>query len=281
VGFVSLESTAIVLTAYQRPEYLAETLESWSWARGLNELADRRVCSEPSLVQGEVVSMALQCGWTDRGNLVRLGVLGNPVESVSAVFRERPDVDFVILAEEDVVVAADILEYFAWAQQFRDDQSVGAVCAHRPQSTTVEKLRIDAVARILGFSCPLVWGTWRDRWEGFMEPTWDRDYSNHGWDHNLTMLMKASGRHSLFPEQNRSDHIGKEGGAHCSPEFFPETVDPDFRADLPPCAYRIVEGPELCLDFWRTADNIRYKSHRGYEIMRKAWLGRQYRTRLR
>jgi hypothetical protein len=32
---------------------------------------------------------------------------------------------------------------------------------------------------------------------------------------------------------------------------------------------------------WRTADNIRYKPHRGYEIMSKAWLGRQSRTRLK
>jgi hypothetical protein len=32
---------------------------------------------------------------------------------------------------------------------------------------------------------------------------------------------------------------------------------------------------------WRTADNIRYKPHRGYEIMSKTWLGRQYQTRLR
>lgn len=234
---------AVVMTAYKRPEYLERTLESWSRVRSLPGVFEHRACIEPSPAQEQVAALARNFGWLVTLNPVRHGVLVNPVESVSSMFG-HPEVDFVILAEEDVVVASDVLEYFAWASaKFRNDQSVSVVCAHRPQGARAEIPRADAVTRVPGFASPLVWGTWRDRWEEFIEPTWDRDYSNSGWDWNLVMLMKASGKHSVFPEQNRSDHIGEHGGAHCTPAMFLETVDPEFRSDVPPCSYQLVEGP--------------------------------------
>jgi hypothetical protein len=239
---------AVAMTAYQRPDYLRRTMQSWAQVRGLRELVfERRVFAEPSPAQAQVAQEIREHSeWALTWNETRLGVLVNPVEAIAAMFRERPGLDFVVLAEDDVVVASDVLEYFAWAAaEFRADQSVSVVCAHRPQATLVEHPRDEAAVKYLGFSCPLVWGTWRDRWESFIEPTWDRDYRNRGWDWNLVMLMKAGGKHSIFPEQNRSDHIGEQGGAHCTPAMFPETVDPQFREDIPPCAYRLVEGPAL------------------------------------
>jgi hypothetical protein len=236
---------AVAMTAWKRPEYLEETLRSWHWARGLEGLAERRVCidwSEPEMHR-QMAETAWRHGWSASVAGHHQGVLVNPVESVSAVFRERPDVDFVILAEEDVVVSSDVLEYFAWAQRFRDDPGTCTVCAHRPQETTVAAPREDAVVRMLGYSSPLVWGTWRDRWEDFICPTWDRDYRANGWDYNLVRLSRLSGRHCVFPEQNRSQHIGKEGGVHSTPAYFEHTISADFRPEVYPQEYRIVEGP--------------------------------------
>lgn len=237
-------SMAIAMTCYNRPGYLERTLATWEHVRGLEDVAERCIFidrSDPAM-EHTMECLASEHGWAHHTRLSNHGVLLNPVESVSDMFR-RAATDFVILAEDDVVVSSDVLEYFTWAQRFRDDQTVGVVCAHRPQGTFVEHPRREAVARILGFSCPLVWGTWRDRWERDIQPTWDRDYRNHGWDWNLNMLMKASGHYSVFPEQNRSDHIGEAGGMHCTPAMFHETVAPDFREDVESSQYRIVEGP--------------------------------------
>ena len=162
---------AVVMTAYQRPDYLEQTLKSWAGVRGLADVVSQTIHVEQSSVEYRVKCLAWEYGWSPRPNGGRLGVLVNPVESVSWAFRSYPEADFVVIAEEDVVVASDILEYFQWAQRFRYDESVGVVCAHRPQGTTVAQPRTDAVLRVPGFSCPLLWGTWRDRWEDFIEPT--------------------------------------------------------------------------------------------------------------
>lgn len=238
-------STAVVMTAFQRPDYLQRTLVSWDRARStLRTDSMRRVFIEPSPEQHLMVRLSSDHGWAPRVWPERKGVLVNPVSSVSLVFLMYDHVDFVILAEEDVVVATDVLEYFSWAkEEYRDNQSVGVVCAHRPQLTTVPVMRPNAVLQVPGFSCPLVWGTWRDRWENFIEPTWDRDYTNRGWDWNLTMLMKLRGMCSVVPEQNRSDHIGEHGGVHCTPEMYPGTVDPDFTEEIGVQDYRLVGGP--------------------------------------
>lgn len=237
---------AIAMTAWKRPEYLTRTLDSWERARGLGLVPYRRVFPDKSTPEMEhtMSCLSLEHGWDVSVRDWHHGVLVNPVESVSAMFRDHEEVDFVILAEDDVVVAQDVLEFFTWAQRFRDDQGVGVVCAHRPQETGVPQERLGAVVKMLGFSCPLVWGTWRDRWEGFIAPTWDRDYRAQGWDYNLLRLMRLSGRHSVFPEWNRSDHIGENGGVHCTAAYWEHTVDPKFYEEIPPQSYEIVEGPE-------------------------------------
>lgn len=240
---------SVVMTAYRRPEYLRETLASWSQVRGLENLIARRVCVDPSESQEDVARLAREYGWDVRVNASRLGVLVNPVESVGAMFREPLGADFVILAEEDVVVAADLLEYFAWAQQrFRADPAVMLVCAHTRTHELPGQPDQDVVRRLPGFGSVLIWGCWRGDWLRLIEPTWDRDYSSGngpeepgGWDHNLQRIMRRSGLASVAPDQSRSDHIGVLGGAHCGPTFFPQTQDPWYRPDVPPCQYRYAE----------------------------------------
>ena len=238
---------SVVMTAHARPDYLRETLESWSRVRGLEDLISRRVCIDPSDEQETAAALAWDHGWDVRVNASRLGVLVNPVESVGAMFREPLGADFVILAEEDVVVSADILEYFAWAQQFLGDPSVVLVCAHTRTGELPGKPAPDVVRRLPGFASVLIWGCWRGDWLRLIEPTWDRDYSSAavgepgGWDHNLQRILRRAGLFSVAPDQSRSDHIGEHGGTHCGPAFFPHTQDPWYRRDVPPCRYRYTE----------------------------------------
>ena len=64
-------------------------------------------------------------------NRLRQGVLGNPWLALDHAFGVSPDLhgprDFAILAEEDLIVSPDVLEYFTWCQRYADDP----ICAGR------------------------------------------------------------------------------------------------------------------------------------------------------
>jgi hypothetical protein len=126
-----------------------------------------------------------------------------------------------------------VLEYAAWAAA--EDAAVLAVCAHRLGPAPVDDPA--AVAREAWFS-PIVWGTWASRWDGLLRDTWDHTYAHRGWDWRVNSLIAAHDLAVVKPALSRSQHIGRLGGAHCTPGFFPETVSETFREHYGPQAYR-------------------------------------------
>ena len=113
---------------------------------------------------------------TARVNTRHLGVSVNPVEGGTSVLNEYPDVDYLVMAEEDLAVADDTLRYLSWADEtFRDTPSVLINCAHSPDNPDPDA---DPAAVVLlpRFRC-WIWATWRDRWHNILAPTWDRSYS--------------------------------------------------------------------------------------------------------
>lgn len=237
------------MTAYMRHVYLQQSLLSWSKVRGV-ELVDFTVFIEDSPLQSvlaKTVRETLPHAKVEL-NSVRYGVLENPYRAFTCAFSRPgyPD-DFVILAEEDVVVSTDVLEYFEWAAaEFEYDQSALGVCAfsRRPRA----EVRVEEVALLPDF-CPLVWGTWRDRWFNTLQPTWDHDYTSgptpgvqQGWDWNINVRVRGD-RGFVFPSQSRSDHIGRIGGAHCTAELFEQTRAPFFEAAVEAQRYRLSMSP--------------------------------------
>ena len=106
----------------------------------------------------------------------------------------------------------------------RGEQQVGTVHAY---SRAAAGGRPDALVRAPEF-CPWVFGTWRDRWEVLIGPTWDRDYSTWnsspgfetGFDWNLdTRVFPAHGLVSVSPEVSRVQNIGAVG-VHGTPELL-------------------------------------------------------------
>ena len=70
--------------------------------------------------------------------------------------------DFVIAAEDDVLVAADLLEYMlAMAARYAADKSVLAVTAWQGKAAGP----LDEVQRIGWFYGGACWGMWRDWWD--------------------------------------------------------------------------------------------------------------------
>jgi hypothetical protein len=230
----------IVFTVYDRLGYFERTVHSWRAARGLRHWPCT-VFVEPSPVAEQVAQVARRLGdhATVVANPTRLGLTTNLWQALGHGFARS---QFVVLAEDDVVVAPDILEYLDWtSEHFVDDPDVLAVCAHS-QATVGD---VTAVTKRLWFT-PWVWGTWRNRWVDSIKDNWDFDYtSGHssntpsGWDCNLNQRVRGA-RSCLYPVVGRADHIG-EHGIHMSPHQY--AVEPHGLAagiGQRPCGYRLL-----------------------------------------
>lgn len=223
---------AFILTAYNRPEYLAPVLDS---LRSVRNWEDWHVVFsiEPSPVLHEIqrliapflAKIRTETSFEVIVNPERYGVLHHPWVGFERLFREQ-GFDFVVRAEDDVLIANDTLEYFKWVSEtYQDDPQIATAHAFSEgtQGDTAE------VIRTPGFN-PLVWGTWNDRWSDTLGPTWDHDYSTFnghpgnqsGWDWNInTRLFPEKGWNSIRPVVSRSAHIGVIG-THGTAENFQE-----------------------------------------------------------
>jgi hypothetical protein len=219
----------LAFTAYNRVNYLEQTVASWNEVRRLDTW-NAHFYIEPSSVQTYVTDAAneLDTAVIAHFNSEHKGVLGNPWNAFNDRFNDGAD--FVVLAEDDVVVSSDILEYFEWAsEEYKDDQSILAINAWTESGGEENE-----VFRIHYFS-PLIWGIWRDRWETHLRDTWDFDYSTSnadgsqaGWDGNIWRIMQAKKLDCIQPRQSRSDHIGIHGGTHMTPDLYHTSRGVDF-----------------------------------------------------
>ena len=236
---------ALVLTAFDRPQYLRETLISWLKVRGLN---DWHIIAriEPGPLQGEIYDLLWHFQEESQHptmdiivNPERYGVLHHPWVAFDELFAEG--YDFVVRTEDDLVVSDDILEYFTWASEYyASADSVATVHA----STELDR-EPEAVQEQASFN-PWVWGTWRETWTGLIGPTWDHDYSTYndfpgnqsGWDWNLdTRVLPKYGLRGAFPGKSRVRNIGVVG-VHGTPENH--YTSPSFQAAFGVLQYRPV-----------------------------------------
>lgn len=163
--------------------------------------------------------------------------------------------DFAVLAEEDIQVADDVIEYFTWCRrEYEHDASVRSACAHVHSARGGEPSQ---VTRACWFN-PLVWGTWRSRWPA-LRSTWtgtpgDRQFNPHhasraedAWDNNLRVVFQERGWHSVFPVRSRTQHQGKVSTLMPVPladHFYLGSLSDCFAAHYDPQAYHEVPFPE-------------------------------------
>lgn len=250
-------SALIAFTVHDRPRYLAETLESWSQVRGISKAMLVFRC-EPGC--DEAVAMCKSVEFAPRmviRNESRLGVLANPAAAFEDAFDlgqrlSSPAARFAILAEEDMVVSPDVLEYFTWAQRYSGDPSVLGVTTYQH----------DEQPGGLSGAGPAdwtddgqwhfwVWGTWRDRWQNLLRDSWDTTYAENGggplqrgWDWGIrNRLVIGKGMKMIAPSLCRSQHTGRYGGAHCTPDQFDGLLSACFAGlDVPPQDYQEVSA---------------------------------------
>jgi hypothetical protein len=195
-----------------RQKYLRASVDSWTRARGADQ-AQFIFCLEPpgsfpvadftTYVEGKFPGGArvITCDQY-------LGCLQNTRRAMERALSVGGD-GFAVLAEEDIEVSDDILEYFTWAsERYRDDPGVLAVCAHTRSSKMADHT---AVVRASWFA-PLAWGTWKDRWDSVLAPAWgpqEGSNNSESWDNKLKQVIVSGGYQAVFPIRSRSLHIGE------------------------------------------------------------------------
>jgi hypothetical protein len=239
----------VVFTAFNRLDYLRMTLRSWAQVRGIDRVVfDFHV--EPSEVAADVIGLISKelnsLDFVIHVNSQVLGTQENPYRALECAFTygslpSQRAGDFVILAEDDIVVSSDILEYFTWAKrEYRSDDKVLMVSAHQHN----EQPGGLAGTRAGGMEeAPLlwVWGTWRDRWEK-LAADWPFNYEYRGWDWRIyDYWVGELGYQVVTPSFSRCQHIGVNG-THMMADQYLDWVSRCFRPVVPPQEYRQVTG---------------------------------------
>lgn len=244
----------IAFTVHNRPQYLRQTLESWSRVRGIGDTY-LIFCCEPGCPEAVRLCRSVDFAATvlTGVNTQRQGVLANPWRALDMAFAHdlcSLGDGFAVLAEEDLVVSSDVLEYFTWAQRYRDDPSVLGVTTYQHHEQP------GGLAGAGPADWPAddqwhfwVWGTWRDRWQALLRDSWDFTYAENGggpaqrgWDWNIrNRLVLGEGMTMIAPSLCRSQHIGEYGGAHCTPDQFQGLLSGCYAGpDVPPQDYQEV-----------------------------------------
>ena len=98
---MDLTRTAIMMTAWRRPQYLRKTLASWAAVDGIRDVAAFRIAIDPSDRLEKMLAVIAEARGeygldiTARVNTRHLGVSVNPVEGGTSVLNEYPDVDYL------------------------------------------------------------------------------------------------------------------------------------------------------------------------------------------
>ena len=227
----------IAFTVCDRPAYLAWVLESWREVRGIAAAHLIFRCA-PGCDEAVDLCRAVDFAETTVTiNPQRYGVLGNPWHALNDGFAVS---DFVVLAEEDLIVSEDVLEYFAWCRaRYADDPRVLAITTHQyleqPGGLAgVMPQRFDQDPDPHFW----VWATWRNWWEAFIRDTWDFTYRAAGWDWALLNgWIHGRGMRLMAPCLSRSQHVGRLGGKHCTPDQYETMRSRCFVSSVPPQEY--------------------------------------------
>lgn len=240
---------AVTFTVYDRPKYFEQVLDSWAAVRGREDVyfyfscepyfPEGRDAGNPcSLMAEEWLKDNKQIGRVFH-NSTKMGVLHNPYVALQRAF--VPMIDYAVLAEDDLLVSDDILEYHKWASEtYKDDKALAMVCSFSPFNSG--EALIQAIIEHPAFASVWIWGTWGDRWREFIEPTWDHDYSTGneagpgGWDWHLNKrVLPSLGKKSLQPMVSRVQSIGVAGTHQW--EGIPIEASPVFQLHREPAKF--------------------------------------------
>jgi len=232
-----LASNNVVLafTAYNRVDYLKQTLASWS-KTNLELVTSVQFYIEPSDKLNEITTViddfAVKCPVpvVKHVNPEKLGVLKNPWKLFENLF-DFQLATFVILGEDDFDVSPDTLDFIEAARHQAQPKTLAICCKNVGENSDENPA---TYTYDTGFSGN-IWGTWAENWRKYLKKSWDFNYDSgtldapqSGWDWNIALrVMPQNNLRCLVPTASRSYHTGKVG-AHCTAEDYNATTTSNF-----------------------------------------------------
>jgi hypothetical protein len=254
-----LADTALVITAWQRPDYLRQALASWAAVPESPELGTVVIALGESERVPEMSRVARASplvprimGDGPRPALVR-GEHTALAEALIRAFAVR-SIRYVIVSCEDVVVSDDVLRYFEFCRSVQgacQPQEWLVACAHNSVGQGWHEPNDDSAAdqsavRLVSDFNPWCWMVSREAWRDVLLPAWDWGVpvgqeapDCTGWDWAVWRTIR-SGYLALVPDASRSQNIGKDGGVYAEPDFFEETQAKSFRPVRGAVDYRLL-----------------------------------------
>jgi GNT-I family len=203
----------IVMTTWRRPEYTKRVFSAINECIGI-EKYNIAVFAEPDANVVEVANnWKPNCKkYNLHVNPQRLGCGPNIYQALESGFKTD---DYVIMVEDDIVLAKDALLYFEHCkQEYKNDNSVFTVCGYAKNKP--DRNLNHTIQKVSWFT-PWGWATWSNRWQE-MQASKDK-LSNIkpeelSWD-IVTNHQIRNKRFQIEPFLSRTQNIGAELGAYC------------------------------------------------------------------
>lgn len=216
----------ITITATHRPEYLVEVLRSLKEndCRGYELF----IAIEPTPRADEIVELVKKIDWIKTHlvkNRKRLGVRKNPFLLLERVFGQNSELN--VYLEDDTIVAPDTLKLANWYHETQRPGSYLCLNLLHYESRADDPRALLASKRFNSLGIVMQ----REAWERWFSKEWLSDErvkrvypGKVGWDWSISSLLaEEKDLLTLTPKLSRSNHIGREGGTHATPDFHDRT----------------------------------------------------------
>ncbi len=258
------QDVAVMNVASWRPYYLEQTLSAWAEVRGIERIFKFVIGLGDSPRKSEALAVIDRFRakvpfpvhvLMDNGKIGPWRAIANTGNSAFA----DPEVNFLIVCDEDILVADDVLELLMWERaRFENDPRVLLVNSHSRCCQGWDGPDVKdapdadpAVVRLLPYFNAWAWGTWRDCWEQVLIPDWDFDGSSghpmrSGHDWNI-QLRTMSGYLAAVPDASRTQHIGDKEGMFSNAQTLAWSKAASFRGHREPATFRIEDADPAVL----------------------------------
>lgn len=196
---------ALALTAFKRPQYLQQVLESLR----RNSVSDYTLFVGVEPVSAEVIKVCKSIDFLPTDITINskiLGVRENPFQTIKRAFDAGSDVVWQL--EDDVVLSPDAAGLVESYLAFDRKDDFLCLNLYNPDSKADDE---NAIVASQGFNA-LSLAITRQQWERYFIPNYHVD--SRGWDWSMTEFQKRANVSNLTPAMSRSHHIGRDGGTH-------------------------------------------------------------------
>lgn len=230
----------ISISAYNRPAYLKQTLDSLH----RNNLSGYHIFF--TLEPGNKAVESLCKGFRHENkdiliNKTRLGVEKNINLSIQRAFLSGSD--FNVHIEDDVVLSGDAMDLANWflGLNTRDKYlALGFFNFHSTKERNNIVIPHDGITSGIK-NAPfytLGWACSKFQWDTYISPRW---FGQNSWDYNMaSAFLPPHNLRQLIPAISRSKHIGKIG-VHCNARKFKEKFEKTLMSSKMETSFTLVE----------------------------------------